>query len=457
MNEGKPELKAVDFPPNFVWGAATAAYQIEGAAKADGRGPSIWDVFSHTPGKTANGDNGDVACDHYYRYKDDVALMHNIGLNGYRFSISWPRIQPVGKGQINQAGLDFYTRLVDELLEQGIQPFATLFHWDLPQALQEVGGWSNRDTTAYFAEYADIVSRHLGDRVKGWITLNEPAVITALGHLTGEHAPGLHDLRASVRSAHHQLLAHGLAMPILRQNSRRSDAEFGITLSFNYVEAGDANSQNLATIKDAWENCMFLDPLFKSKYPEALAEIINEYLPIEGNDMAIISTPVDFLGVNYYFRSLPVAWLNQSELTFKSRLNPGADYTAMGWEIYPDGLYKLLVRFHEEYKPAKLYITENGMANNDVVETDPTTGKPVVHDPMRLKYLQDHFGAALQASREGVPVAGYFVWSLLDNFEWAAGYDKRFGVIYVDYQTQQRILKDSGVWYRDFLHSHRQD
>ncbi len=446
----KSELVRTDFPGNFTWGAATASYQIEGAAQMDGRGPSVWDVFSHTEGKINNGDNGDVACDHYHRYKDDVALMQNIGLNAYRFSISWSRILPEGTGRVNQAGLDFYSRLVDELLEHNIQPYATAFHWDLPQALQEKGGWSNRDTAAYFAEYARVISRCLGDRVKGWTTHNEPGVVMALGHLTGEHAPGIKDLNTSVRAAHHLLLGHGLAMPVLRENSTRPDAEFGITLSFNYVEAGDGNATELAIIKDAWENTMFLDPLFKGVYPEELSEIIEKHLPIEPGDMEIISAPLDFLGVNYYFRTLPIAWADREALTFESRYNEGAEYTDIGWEAYPEGLYKLLHRFHSEYKPAKMYITENGAAYDDTLEE--TSESLAVHDKGRLKYLQAHLEAALHALQEGVPLAGYFIWSLLDNFEWAYGYAKRFGITYVDYPTQRRILKDSGVWYRDFLH-----
>jgi len=448
--EKKFELVRTAFPAKFVWGTATAAYQIEGAAQMDGRGPSVWDVFSHTEGKTINGDNGDVACDHYHRYKDDVALMQSIGVNAYRFSISWSRILPEGTGRINQAGLDFYSRLVDELLENNIQPYATAFHWDLPQVLQEKGGWSNRDTAFYFAEYAGVISRCLGDRIKGWITHNEPGVVMALGHLTGQHAPGITDLNTSVRVAHHLLLGHGLALPVLRENNTRPDAEFGITLNFNYVEPGDANAKELAVIEDAWVNQMFLDPLIKAVYPEELSEIIGKHLPIEPGDMEIISSPFDFLGVNYYFRTLPIAWANREALTFESRHNEGAEYTDIGWEVYPEGLYKLLHRIHRDYKPAKIYITENGAAYNDALEE--TSEGLAVHDNGRLKYLHDHIEAALKALNEGVPLAGYFVWSLMDNFEWAYGYSKRFGITYVDYPTHRRILKDSGLWYRNFLH-----
>ncbi|HEX2914327.1 MAG TPA: GH1 family beta-glucosidase [Chloroflexia bacterium] len=449
MTEQQAGLSRTDFPDNFIWGTATASYQIEGAVEEDGRGPSIWDTFSHTPGKTSNGDTGDVADNHYHLYRRDVALMRQIGLNGYRFSISWPRILPEGRGQINQKGLDFYNRLVDELASNNILPFATLYHWDLPQALQDKGGWANRDTAKYFADYADKVSRKLGDRVKGWITLNEPWVAAVLGNLTGEHAPGLSSMETTVRAAHHLLLGHGLALPVLRENSQRADAEFGATLSFNYVEPGDDHSEELAILKDAWDNRFFLDPLFKKNYPEELAGIINQYLPVEPGDMDIIGTPVDFLGVNYYFRTLPVAYEDKAKLTFKQRKNPGSQYTAMGWEVYPEGLRNLLVRFHKDYNVPKLYVTENGAAFEDRLQQDQSGA--VVHDPDRLNYLRDHFEAARQAIKDGAPLAGYFVWSLLDNFEWAHGYSKRFGIVYVDYQNQQRVLKDSGKWLQQFL------
>ncbi|MBN9389247.1 MAG: beta-glucosidase [Chloroflexi bacterium] len=449
--EPKPELARSDFPADFAWGVATASYQIEGAVNEDGRSPSIWDTFSHTPGKVDNDDTGDVACDHYHRYKEDVGLMSQLGLNSYRFSIAWPRIVPEGKGEINLKGVDFYARLVDELLEKNIQPYATLYHWDLPQVLEDKGGWSNRDTALYFQEYADKISRLLGDRVKGWITLNEPWVASILGYLQGVHAPGLHSMEKAVRATHHMLLAHGLAVPALRRNALRSDAEVGVTLSFNYIEPGRPGAEQLAQLKDAWDNRLFLDPLFKGAYPTELYPILSQYLPLEREDMEIISTPVDFMGVNYYFRTLPVEWADQATMSFKDRPNEGSEYTAMGWEIYPEGLYQLLTRFHRDYGIKKLYITENGSAFQDsVVEED---GNNFVHDAGRKKYLQEHFGAALRAYRDGVPLAGYFVWSLLDNFEWGYGYDKRFGIVYVDYPTQKRIIKDSAYWYESLLKS----
>jgi beta-glucosidase len=447
--EPKPELARSDFPADFAWGAATAAYQIEGAANEDGRKPSIWDTFSHTPGKVDNGDTVDVACDHYHRYKEDVGLMSQLGLDSYRFSIAWPRILPEGKGEINQKGLDFYSRLVDELLAKNIQPYATLYHWDLPQALEDRGGWSNRDTALYFQEYADKVSRRLGDRVKSWITLNEPWVASILGYLHGVHAPGLRSMEKAVRSTHHMLLAHGLAVPELRRNAIRPGAEVGITLSFNYIEPGNPQAAELAGLKDAWDNRLFLDPLFKGTYPAELFQVLNPHLPVEPEDMAIISAPLDFLGVNYYFRTLPVDWADRATMSFKDRPNEGSDYTAMGWEIYPEGLYRLLMRFHRDYGLKKLYVTENGSAFNDTVTEEG--GESFVHDEGRRNYLQEHFEAALRACQDGAPLAGYFVWSLLDNFEWGYGYDKRFGIVYVDYPTQRRIIKDSGRWYAGFI------
>ncbi len=450
-NEAVAALSRADFPEKFVWGTATASYQIEGAVKEDGRGQSIWDTFSHTPGKTFEGDNGDIACDHYHLYKQDVGLMHDLGLNGYRFSIAWPRILPEGRGTVNPKGLDFYDRLVDELLKNDIQPYATLYHWDLPQALQDNGGWKNRSTAKYFAEYADIVSRRLGDRVKSWITLNEPWCSAALGHMVGDHAPGERSMEAGVRAGHHLMLGHGLAMPVLRRNATRPDAEFGITLSLNYTEPGDDSqqAQESAVLVDAFANRWFLDPLFKGVYPEELAPYFNHYLPIQPGDMDIISGSLDFLGVNYYFRVLPLAVEDLSSFKLKTRKVPTSQYTKMGWEVWPEGLYNLLMQLNRDYQPAKMFITENGSAYEDVLVEDKSG--PAVHDPDRLNYLRDHFNAAHQAIKDGVPLAGYFVWSLLDNFEWAYGYDRRFGLTYVDYPTQRRILKDSGRWYQQLI------
>jgi beta-glucosidase len=450
MDERK-EIARSDFPADFAWGAATAAYQVEGAYRDDGRGQSIWDTFSHTPGKTENGDTGDVAVDHYHRYNEDIALMQELGFNAYRFSISWPRVLPNGRGKVNHKGLDFYERLVESLLEKGIQPYATLYHWDLPQALQDKGGWKERFTPEAFAEYTDVVSRRLGDRVKGWITLNEPYVSAIIGHVEGRHAPGEQNMRAGIRAAHHLLLGHGLALPVLRANSRRADAEFGITLSTTYAEPGNDTQEayEASVITDGFQNRLFMDPLFKGRYPDSLSKIIDQYLPIESGDMEKIAAPLDFLGINYYFRTLALAVEDISKAKIKTRRVEGAQYTEMDWEVNPEGFYNLLKMVHQDYKPAKILITENGAAFPDVLEEGQ--GKPVVHDPDRLNYIQEHFGAALKASREGVPIKGYFVWSFLDNFEWAYGFSKRFGIVYVDYPTQRRVVKDSGQWYQRFL------
>jgi beta-glucosidase len=444
-------LTRLDFSENFVWGTATAAYQIEGAVHEDGRGPSIWDIFSHTPGKTHRDETGDITGDHYHRYRQDVALMREIGLNSYRFSLSWSRILPNGGGKPNPKGLDFYERLVEELLKNDIQPYATLYHWDLPQALQDKGGWKNRATAQYFAEYADIVSRRLGDRVKSWTTLNEPWCSAVVGYIKGEHAPGEKNLSAGAQAAHHLLLAHGLALPVLRYNAARPDVEFGIVLSLNYVEPGDDSqqAQEAAFSWDTFAHRWFLDPLFKQKYPDEVRSAIESYLTIEPGDMEAIAGKLDFLGVNYYFRQLPLAIENPLSAEVKTRRAKDSQYTQMDWEVWPEGLYKLLLRLQRDYQPAKIYITENGAAFEDTLVEDQFG--PAVHDPDRLNYLRDHFAAARMAIRDGVPLAGYFVWTLLDNFEWTFGFSRRFGIAYTDFPTQRRILKDSGRWLQQFL------
>ncbi|MHB8597808.1 MAG: GH1 family beta-glucosidase [Ktedonobacteraceae bacterium] len=432
------------FPEHFRWGTATAAYQIEGAVHEDGRGESIWDRFCHTPGKIINGETGDIACDHYHRYPQDIQLMQELGLHNYRFSIAWPRILPSGRGQINAAGLDFYERLVDALLSAGIEPFVTLYHWDLPQALQdEVGGWNSRETSHAFANYADVVSRRLGDRVKYWITLNEPWVSSFVGNEMGVHAPGLKDPRTAWQVSHNLLLGHGLAVPILRANGT-PDTRVGITLVLTPVEpATDSQEdQQLALAADGKSNRWFLDPIFRGNYPQDVLDRLaqqNILSTIEAGDNAIIARPVDFLGLNYYYRTI----LHQPPGGGFEMVQPeGAEITTMGWEVYPQGLYTLLSRLHNEYHVPAIYITENGAAFPDTLSHDDQ-----VHDPRRLNYLREHFLQAQQAISEGVPLLGYFVWSLTDNFEWAVGYTQRFGVIYVDYPTQRRIVKDSGHWY----------
>ncbi len=432
----------LEFPDNFLWGAATAAYQVEGAWQADGKGESIWDRFSHTPGKVRNGDTGDIACDHYHRYPRDIELMRELGLGAYRFSIAWPRVLPRGRGAVNPAGLDFYDRLVDALLAAGVQPFVTLYHWDLPQALQDLGGWDNRDVARWFVDYADVASRRLGDRVQGWITHNEPWVVAFMGHFYGEHAPGQRDLALALRVAHNVLLSHGLALEPLRANSRH--AQVGITLNLYAVHpAGDrAVDLEAAQRNDGCMNRWFLDPLLRGSYPEDMVAWYGRSAPQpQPDDLRIIAQAIDFLGVNYYTRSVVKADDGDTFLRL-APVQPPGEYTTMGWEVYPEGLYELLTRLHREYGVGQIYITENGAAFADVVGPDGA-----VRDARREAYLRSHFVQAHRALAEGVPLRGYFVWSLLDNFEWAWGYQQRFGLIYVDFATQQRIIKQSGRWY----------
>ena len=434
-------MAAITFPNKFIWGAATAAYQIEGAWEADGKGESIWDRFSHTPGKVYNNDNGDVACDHYHRWRDDIALMRELGLQAYRFSIAWPRILPEGTGTVNQAGLDFYDRLVDGLLEAGITPFATLYHWDLPQVLQDEGGWANRASVAAFTNYADIVSRRLGDRVKNWITHNEPWCTSFLGNHLGVHAPGLLE-GPSLAVAHHVLMSHGAAVPVLRANS--AGADVGITLNFApaYPASDSAEDQAAAQRHDGFFNLWFLDPLYGRGYPEDMLALYGPMLPdIHADDLATIAVPTDFLGVNYYNRAVikddPTALPLRTGFVL-----PEGEYTAMNWEVYPDALRALLVRIARDYTPSKLYITENGAAYDDTLSPDGA-----IHDEQRTRYLASHLAAVHAAIGEGAPLAGYFAWSLMDNFEWAEGYNKRFGIVHVDYETQQRTPKDSARFF----------
>ncbi|HLY24773.1 MAG TPA: GH1 family beta-glucosidase [Aggregatilineales bacterium] len=442
----------VSFPAGFQWGTATASYQIEGAVREDGRGESIWDRFSHTPGMTHNGDTGDVACDHYHRYTDDVRLMTDLGINTYRFSIAWPRVIPGGKGKVNEAGLAFYDRLVDELCKAGLVPFATLYHWDLPQALEDVNGWRNRDTAYHFAEYARVVSKRLGDRVKDWMTFNEPICIAHTGHFDGRHAPGHTDKTygEANQTSHHVYLGHGLAVPILRANAG-PDTRVGIVLNMSPVHpASDSDADRAAAERvHSQINRWFADPLFKGVYPADMIALYGSHVPdIQDGDMQIIATPLDFLGVNYYSRRVIADDPTATNITKSRDLRiEGAEHTEMGWEVYPDGLRELLVNVHREYHPKAMYVTENGCAFPDHVENGQ------VHDPRRVSYLREHFLAAHQAIAIGVPLRGYFVWSLMDNFEWGFGYSKRFGIVYVDYPTQQRIPKDSFAFCQGVFHN----
>lgn len=444
----------LSFPRGFFWGTATAAYQIEGAWNEDGRSESIWDRFSHTPGKIRNGDTGDVACDHYHRWREDIGLMRLLGLNAYRFSIAWPRILPTGRGQVNPAGLDFYSRLVDTLLQAGIEPFITLYHWDLPQLLQDEGGWTVRSTAEAFVEYADVVTRALGDRVRHWITLNEPWCSSFLSYELGEHAPGWRDPRAAFTAAHHLLVAHGGAVPVIRRNS--PTAEVGITLNLTQMEPASPSAADVeaARTADGRANRWFLDPLHGRGYPtDIVADALTAgWLPpagltfVQDGDLAAIAAPLDFLGLNYYTRFIVRSQqIPESENLPPTRL-ASPERTDMGWEVYPEGLYLLLTRVQREYTPARIYVTENGVSYPDTVDPD---GR--IRDTHRIAYLHEHLLAMYRAYQAGVALAGYFVWSLVDNFEWAKGYTQRFGLVRVEYATQERLPKDSAYWYRDVI------
>ena len=438
----------VQFPENFRWGTGTYSYQVEGAANEDGRGESIWDRFCATPGKILNGDTGLIACDHYHRYPEDVRLMKELGIQIYNFSMAWPRIIPEGRGQVNQKGLDFYDRLLDTILTAGIDPFATLYHWDLPQALQDqFAGWASRETAYAFAEYVDVVTRHFGDRIHNWLTLNEPAVTAFEGHEDGTHAPGTRDPGLAWQTSHHFLLAHGLAVPIIRTNGTPK-TKVGITLNFTQIDpATEAPADQAAAhfLDGKWHR-WFLDPIFRGSYPTDILEMLGNLAPkTEAGDLEIIARPLNFLGANYYTRSV-VGYGGSPIDNFTSTRTPNAEYTEMDWEVHPRGIYKALVRLHHEYHIPQIYIVENGAAFTDTISNDGH-----VHDPRRINYLREHLLQVHQAIAAGVPLAGYSVWSLIDNFEWSEGYSKRFGIVYVDYSSQQRTIKDSGYWYRDVI------
>lgn len=433
------------FPEDFQWGTATASYQIEGAYNEDGKGESIWDHFSHMPGKIYGEDTGDLACDHYHQYKEDVENMEKLSLKAYRFSISWPRIIPEGKGKTNKAGLDFYGRLVDELLEADIEPFVTLYHWDLPQALQKEQGWENRDVVGYFADYVASVARHLKDRVHRWITHNEPWVVSFLGHAFGTHAPGITDFATALQVSHNLLLSHGRATEVLK-NLGDENTRVGITLNLHPVYPVSQKEEDVKAAKrcDGYINRWFLDPVFKGAYPPDMWEYYQGKVPqIFPGDMSIISRKIDFLGINYYFRWIVKDNSQEKILKFSSSKPNKAEYTSMEWEIYPQGIYEILKRVQDDYSPQAVYITENGAAFPDRLDEE---GK--VKDDQRINYLKEHLFFAHKAIEEGVRLKGYFVWSLMDNFEWIYGYAKRFGLIYMDYLTQKRIFKESAHWYK---------
>ncbi|WP_417563450.1 GH1 family beta-glucosidase [Microbacterium sp.] len=465
------------FPAGFLFGTATASYQIEGGVHEDGRGPSIWDTFSHTPGKVAHGDTGDVACDHYHRLDDDLDLMASLGVDAYRFSIAWPRIQPTGRGAANRAGLDFYERLVDGLLGRGIRPVATLYHWDLPQPLQDAGGWAQRDTAYALADYAAIVGDALGDRVAEWTTLNEPWCSAFLGYGSGVHAPGVTDPVSALCAAHHLNLAHGLALQALRARVR-DDARFSVALNLHVVRPDrpdDAGDVDAARQIDAVGNRVFTGPMLEGGYPDDLladTAAVTDWAFVHDGDLADIHQPLETIGINYYSTSRVRRWDGTGSNNHSAGHNastaspwPGADtvqflpqpgpHTEMGWNIDPSGLYELLMRMHREHPQQSLLVTENGAAFADAV-TD-ADGSPAVHDADRVDYLRRHLTVVAQAIADGADVRGYFAWSLLDNFEWAYGYEKRFGLVRVDFDTLERTPKDSARWYAGLARTHELD
>lgn len=441
----------LQFPKNFIWGAATAAYQIEGGVAEDGRGASIWDTYSHINGNTANNENGDIACDHYHKYKEDIQLMKEMGLKGYRFSISWSRIFPQGKGEINKKGIDFYNQLIDELLRNNIEPIATLYHWDLPQALQDIGGWGNRETIDYFNDYANCIYKNYGDRVKKWITLNEPWVTAYIGNFIGRHAPGYKDLPLAVQVTHHLILSHAKAVESYKRLNNK-EGKIGIALDLHpiYPASDLVDDKEAALLSNDYHNRWFLDPILKGRYPDKLFNLYKEKINspvILSNDMDIISkNKCDFLGINYYFRLIVKKSNTHPILQFENIIPDDAIRTEMNWEIYPKGIYDLLIKIKNEYNNPEVYITENGAAyKDDKIEEN------IVDDNDRLDYLQSHIKELHNAINDGVNLKGYYLWSFMDNYEWAFGYSKRFGLIRVDYKTQERIWKKSGFWYKDLI------
>lgn len=446
------EFPAGSFPREFLWGVAASAYQIEGAVDADGRGESIWDRFSHLPGTTVNGATGDIACDHYYRWPADVAIMHALGVTAYRFSISWPRVIPDGRGAVNAAGLDFYDRLVDTLLEAGVAPWVCLYHWELPLPLEDAGGWRVRSTVDAFAEFVATVARRLGDRVRDWLPLNEPWSSAFLGHWKGNHAPGHRDMAEALLVGHTLLLAHGRAIAAIRQHC--PDARIGIALHLESAYPASDKEEDVAAARryDGWHNRWFLDPLAGRGYPDDMAARFGAAMPrIEPDDLAVIARPMDFLGVNYYTSAFLRDGPGDPPIGVAKVQPPDAEYTTMDWLIYPPGLFDLLQRLTRDYAFPALYLTENGASFDD---PPPRDGR--VPDPKRQRYLAEHLMQVRRALDAGIDLRGYFIWSLLDNFEWEFGYTKRFGLTYVDFQTLHRVVKDTGHWYARLIATHRQ-
>ena len=448
------------FPEGMLFGAATAAYQIEGAAGEDGKGPSIWDHFSHRRGKIRNGDNADDACEHYTRYRDDVALMSRLGLDAYRFSVSWPRIMPSGRGAVNRKGLDFYDRLVDELMKAEIRPFLTLYHWDMPHDLfRKTGGFLSKETARYFADYAEVIVNRLGDRVKDWITLNEPWIHSVLGYMLGKHAPGLLKPVYWGRVIHNQLLSHAYAMERIKAVSPASRVGISLDIAPPYPRTNAAADRGAIDYADQLCNRVILDPLLKGEYPEMMMKRMGIFWPeVKPSELELISRPMNFLGINLYsgMKISFAPWFpfirtgfHQNRIPYKEYIKKGKRYTAMGWEVMPDALYTALTNIRDHYGNIPVYITENGAAFTDKLADYR------VKDSARVEFLAEYTAAAARAADEGCDLRGYFVWSLMDNFEWAEGFSKRFGIIHVDYETRKRTVKDSGYWFKDLINANR--
>ncbi len=437
----------VMFPKDFIWGAATASYQIEGAWNEDGKGESIWDRFSHTEGRIQDGTTGDVACDHYHRYKEDVALMKELGLKSYRFSVSWPRIFPDGKGQVNQKGLDFYSRLVDELLAAGITPAPTLYHWDLPQALQDEGGWASRGTAQHFAEYCATVVNHLGDRVKDWMIFNEQQSFTILGYMAGHHAPGLRDASAALRTTHIANLAQGLAARAIRATGKAENVSSAFSMWGGVYPASEsAEDQAAAERYFGFNNLWFLEPALRGRYPDAYVGGTNlERLGVQPGDMDIVQVDLDFIGINLYSRSVVADDPQNRNLGARVVSMGDVERTEFNWEVFPEAIHDVIMRIWNDYRKP-IYITENGCSYGDGPDS---TG--VIDDQRRISFLQRYLAQVARAIDEGADVRGYYHWSLYDNFEWAFGFSQRFGLVYVDFPTQRRIVKSSGRWYADVI------
>ena len=440
-------MNTITFPEGFLWGAATSSYQIEGSPLADGAGPSNWHRYTHMPGMVLNGDTGDVACDHYNRFREDILLMRELGLKAYRFSISWSRILPEGTGRMNQKGIDFYSRLVDGLLESGIEPFATLYHWDLPAALDDRGGWVNRDIASWFAEYAEVMFQALDGRIRHWATLNEPWVVADAGYLYGVHAPGHRSRFEAPLVSHNLMRAHGAAVSLYRSIGKH---QIGLVVNLEpkYPASEKAEDRNATRLADAYMNRQYLDPLFKGSYPEEMAEMFEDAWPeFPAEDFDSIRQPIDFLGINYYTRGIMKAD-PASHVEKATRVkNDYATHMTIGWEVFPQGLTDILLQVRNQYGDIPIYITENGSTFYD----PPVAEDDRLEDPLRVSYLRKHLGAIHEAIGKGVNLKGYFAWSLLDNFEWGQGYSKRFGIVHVDFSTQKRTVKNSGRLYQEVI------